>query len=95
MSGRLPACTAQKAISALKRAGWHVHHVTGSHYQMRFPGDLSARVTIPMHRGDLKRGTLRGILKQAGLSEGQFRELLRRAQFWEGCHEDIHLHGQI
>jgi predicted RNA binding protein YcfA (HicA-like mRNA interferase family) len=34
-------------------------------------------LTIPMHRRDLARGTLRGILDDAGLSEEEFIALLR------------------
>jgi predicted RNA binding protein YcfA (HicA-like mRNA interferase family) len=34
------------------------------------------KVTVPMHGGDIKDGTLRSILKQAGLSADQFRNLL-------------------
>jgi predicted RNA binding protein YcfA (HicA-like mRNA interferase family) len=31
---------------------------------------------VPIHSGDLKRGTLHGILRHSGLSEEQFRGLL-------------------
>jgi len=34
------------------------------------------RTTVPIHGGDIKRGLLKQILKQAGLSEREFRELL-------------------
>ena len=42
---------------------------------MTRPG-LSGLVVVPMHRKDLKRGTLAAILRQAGLSRGEFLELL-------------------
>jgi len=32
--------------------------------------------SVPFHHRDVKRGTLRSILKQAGLSRQQFLELL-------------------
>jgi predicted RNA binding protein YcfA (HicA-like mRNA interferase family) len=32
--------------------------------------------TVPQHPGDLKMGTLRAIVKQAGLSEDAFLDLL-------------------
>ena len=38
---------------------------------MTRPG-LSGLVVIPMHRRDLKRGTLASILRQAGLSRSEF-----------------------
>jgi predicted RNA binding protein YcfA (HicA-like mRNA interferase family) len=37
MSRRLPATTGQGVLRALLRAGFHVHHVKGSHYSLRPP----------------------------------------------------------
>jgi len=34
--------------------------------------DAARKVTVPMHTGDLKRGTLRGIISQAGFSVADF-----------------------
>jgi hypothetical protein len=31
---------------------------------------------VPMHSGDLRRGLLKQIIKQAGFSEAEFRKLL-------------------
>jgi hypothetical protein len=31
---------------------------------------------VPQHAGDIKMWALRAIIKQAGMTEGQFRELL-------------------
>ena len=33
------------------------------------------RVTVPMHRKELKKGTLRAIIRQAGLTVEEFIEL--------------------
>lgn len=46
------------------------HHQTGSHLVLR--KDSALRVTVPMHTGDLKRGTLRSIIRQSGLTLEQF-----------------------
>jgi predicted RNA binding protein YcfA (HicA-like mRNA interferase family) len=44
---------------------------------MVFPGDASRTVTVPVHLGrDLKPGTLRTIIRQAGVKVDEFRELL-------------------
>jgi len=43
---------------------------------MRKPG-RDAPIVIPMHKGDLPRGTLASILKGAGISRKRFAELLR------------------
>ncbi len=33
-------------------------------------------VTVPMHAAEMKRGTLRGIIRQSGLSREEFIKLL-------------------
>ncbi len=44
---------------------------------MVFAGHPARTVTVPVHSGrDLKPGTLRSIIKQAGLSLEEFRALL-------------------
>lgn len=49
----------------------------GSHYILEHSDQPSRRVTVPYHAGsDLPTGTLRNILKQAGLSIAEFIELL-------------------
>jgi predicted RNA binding protein YcfA (HicA-like mRNA interferase family) len=39
-------------------------------------GEPPRRVTIPMHARDLKKGTLRSILREAGLTVEEFLSLL-------------------
>ena len=72
---RLPTVTARETVAALRRAGWSVIGQTGSHAKLGHPS-TSARVTVPMHSGDINSGTLRSILKQAGLTADEFRALL-------------------
>lgn len=72
---RLPACTPTDVIRALQKAGFFLDHSTGSHRFFRHPSRPGI-VTVPFHRKDLKRGTLKGILEQAGLSDEQFMALL-------------------
>jgi len=44
---------------------------------MRHVTDLARRVSVPVHNGiDVKPGTLRAILRGAGLAADQFRDLL-------------------
>ena len=62
--------------SGLDRAGYYVHHVTGSHHAIRHPDKPSVRVTVARHNKDLKAGTLREIIKQAGLTVDEFIDLL-------------------
>jgi predicted RNA binding protein YcfA (HicA-like mRNA interferase family) len=60
----------------LQRAGFELHHVRGSHHYLRHPGRPGVLVTAPFHNRDLKRGTLRAILRQAGLTADDLRHLL-------------------
>jgi len=71
---RLPALTSRDLIRALERAGFQEHRQRGSH--KIFKKDL-LRVTVPVHSGDLKKGTVHSILEQAGLTVEEFLQLLR------------------
>ncbi len=76
MSRKLPALTPKDVLRVLKRAGFFVHHVTGSHHILKHPEKGNLRVTIPWHKRDLKRGTLASIVEQAGYSVDEFADLL-------------------
>lgn len=62
----------RKVLAALKRAGFAVDHVTGSHYIL-LQGHV--RVSVPYH-GTVKIGTLGSILKQAGITVAEFLKYL-------------------
>ena len=76
MNQRLPALTAREVIRALERAGFRESRTSGSHCRLIHATDPARKVTIPIHSGDLKRGTLRGIIAQAGLTVAEFMALL-------------------
>ena len=76
MNVRLPRSTPREVIRALERAGFFVHHSTGSHRALRHPDKPELRVVIAYHNRELKRGTLHAIIKQAGLTLERFLELL-------------------
>jgi predicted RNA binding protein YcfA (HicA-like mRNA interferase family) len=76
MNQRLPSITAREAIRALERAGFVVSRTSGSHCRLIHAGDPRRKVTVPVHTGDLRRGTLRGIIAQAGLTVPEFIALL-------------------
>jgi predicted RNA binding protein YcfA (HicA-like mRNA interferase family) len=76
MSERLPSVRPRQVLAALERAGFYVHHTTGSHYGLRHSTRHELRVTIPMHNRDLYRATLRSILRQAGLTAEGFLKVL-------------------
>jgi predicted RNA binding protein YcfA (HicA-like mRNA interferase family) len=76
MSRRLPAVKPREVLRALGRAGFFIHHTSGSHHVLKHPGKLNLRVTVPYHNKDLKRRTLASIIEQAGLTTDEFRDLL-------------------
>ena len=76
MTRRLPALKATEVIRALERAGFVVSRTSGSHCRLIHATDPSRKVTIPVHRGDLARGTLRAIIAQARLTVAEFLSLL-------------------
>ena len=76
MSDKLPRITATELLRALNRAGWFVRRQAGSHIIPRHP-TRTGRVVVPMHKHSaLRIGTLAQILKDAGLSVDELKELL-------------------
>ena len=72
---RLPTLHARKIIQALEQAGFVFYRQVGSHYVLRHP--VTRRMTtVPKHGRDIGRNLVRVILKQAGLTEDEFRKLL-------------------
>ena len=65
--------TPREVIAKLKRAGFEEARQTGSHLFLRHP---DGRLTfVAIHRGDIPPGTMHKVLKQANLTEDQFKEL--------------------
>jgi len=75
MESRLPVLRPSEVVRVLQRAGLVVRRQTGSHV-MLFSTQLRRPVTVPLHRGDLPKGTLRAIIRQAGLTMEEFLALL-------------------
>jgi predicted RNA binding protein YcfA (HicA-like mRNA interferase family) len=76
MTERLPALRSKDVVSALERAGFVKSRMSGSHCRMVHPGDPTRKITIPIHAKNIKRGTLRAIIAQSGLTVGEFLALL-------------------
>jgi predicted RNA binding protein YcfA (HicA-like mRNA interferase family) len=54
-------------IRTIKQDGWYLHNTVGSHQQFKHP-EKPGRVTVAGKGGkDVPEGTLKSILKQAGL----------------------------
>jgi predicted RNA binding protein YcfA (HicA-like mRNA interferase family) len=76
MSPHFPVVKASVCLKALERAGFYIDHQTGSHARMINSQNPKLRVTIPIHNKDLPYGTLRRILRQAGLNIEEFCKFL-------------------
>ncbi|HKW29156.1 MAG TPA: type II toxin-antitoxin system HicA family toxin [Verrucomicrobiae bacterium] len=69
---KLPCVSGAKVAKALERLGFVRQRQRGSHLVMHRGSDVCV---VPLHReGD--QGTLRGVVRQAGLSPEQFVENL-------------------
>jgi predicted RNA binding protein YcfA (HicA-like mRNA interferase family) len=77
MSPSLPAVNARQVLAALRRAGFVVDRISGSHHMLVHASDDRQTVTVPFHGArSIKTGTLRSIIRQAGLTVEEFRRLL-------------------
>jgi predicted RNA binding protein YcfA (HicA-like mRNA interferase family) len=65
--------SAREVLAKLLRAGFVETRQSGSHKVLRHPD--GRQTYVGMHPGTLPTGTFRKILKQAGLSEEEFRSL--------------------
>lgn len=72
---RAPRISAQKLIRVLKKFGFSEHAERGtSHIILSHPD--GRRTVVSRHRGDIKKGTLAGILRDLKISTDGFRQLI-------------------
>jgi len=71
---KLPVISGLKAVKAFSNAGWVASRQTRNHVIMEKIGH-STTLSVPKHK-ELKRGTLRSLIKDAGLTVDEFVELL-------------------
>jgi predicted RNA binding protein YcfA (HicA-like mRNA interferase family) len=75
MAAKLPVVKAKDLIKFLcNRRGFSVERISGSHYQLYNPR-TGQRATIPYHRTDIRRGTLKEIMGAVGLSREELAEV--------------------
>jgi len=72
MPDKLPILKAKEVVRALERAGFYIHHQTGSHARLFHKTKRELRVTGPIHARDLPTGLIKRILRQAQLTEEEF-----------------------
>jgi len=73
---RLPPLTARDLIRKLKRAGFVFDRQAKGSHEIWYNPITKRRTTIPNHPGsDIPKGTLKAIIKEAGLTVEEFLEL--------------------
>jgi predicted RNA binding protein YcfA (HicA-like mRNA interferase family) len=75
MLARLPGAQAREIVKALERAGFLFDHQQGSHAFYRHPQTKRTTV-VPVRSKKLPRWLLKKIIKEADLTEDEFRELM-------------------
>jgi predicted RNA binding protein YcfA (HicA-like mRNA interferase family) len=71
---RQPVVSGAEAVRACQRAGGRVDRQRGSHVVLLKPGHISS-LSVPQH-SELAPGTLRALIRAAGLSVEEFAALL-------------------
>lgn len=74
MSG-LPRVSGREVVKALLKVGYEQDRQRGSHIILRQVAAPHRRLVIPDHN-EVARGTLRAIIRQAGLTVDEFKALL-------------------
>ena len=70
----LPSVSGERAVRVLQKAGWTKDRQRGSHVILIKPGH-AASLSVPLHR-ELAPGTLRALIRAAGMSVDDFVALV-------------------
>jgi predicted RNA binding protein YcfA (HicA-like mRNA interferase family) len=72
---KLPVASGREAVKAFGRIGYVHDHQAGSHIILRHKDPPHRRLTVPDHK-ELAKGTLRSLIREAGLTVEEFQALL-------------------
>jgi len=73
---RLGSYTGEQVVRAFQRAGWKITRQRSSHVILEKEGH-EATLSVPVHKGkNVKRGTLRNLIKDARMSVDEFLEYI-------------------
>jgi len=73
--GRLSGFSSDEVVRQLRRAGFVFDRQAKGSHEIWWNPVTRARTTVPRHPGELPEGTLRAILRQAGISPDDFLTL--------------------
>jgi len=75
---KLPILSARAIIKALEKDGFEVLRQKGSHISLYKKSGNKTYLAVVPNKKEIKKGTLLGILKKAGISKERFIELLNK-----------------
>ena len=71
----LPRVSGREVVKALRKIGYGRDRQRGSHIVLRQTVPPHRRITVPDHK-EVAKGSLRAIIRQAGLTVDEFNALL-------------------
>lgn len=72
---KLPVISGNDAVKAFAKTGYVLDHQTGSHMILRNIKEPHRRLSVPNHQ-ELAKGTMRKLIREAGLTVEEFVGLL-------------------
>ena len=72
---KLPVVSGRFLVKAFEKKGYALDHQTGSHIILRHHAPPHRRLTIPNHK-EIAKGTLKNIIREAGLTIEELLEVL-------------------
>ncbi len=72
---KLPVISGLQAVKAFNKVGYQLSHQTGSHMIIRLSHPPHIHLSVPNHK-ELAKGTLRTLIRDAGMSVEEFTKLL-------------------
>jgi len=73
---KLPRISSRRLLQVLLRAGFYVHHQTGSHVNLRHCTKSHLHVVVPRHSRDLAPKTIKSVIIQAETTVEELARLL-------------------
>ena len=70
--GRLAGCRYRQIVAKLSSLGFRLDRQAACSHEIWFNPSTGLYTTIPNHPGELPEGTLRAILRQAGVTPDEF-----------------------
>jgi predicted RNA binding protein YcfA (HicA-like mRNA interferase family) len=72
---KLPVVSGSEAVKAFRKVGYELDEQHGSHMILRCGDPPNRRLSVPNHK-ELAKGTLRTLIREAGLTVDEFTKLV-------------------